>query len=89
MSKRGFVTWAGALVLGFLLGGFVGWSQRPAEWQSGIWHTASASVDAATYGHDYESKAERVLLFFVYGGVAGAFCAALMVGAARKLRPRG
>ncbi len=89
MSKRGVLIWAGAIVLGFLLGGLVGWSQRPAEWQSDIWQTASASVDAATYGHDYESKAERVLLFFVYGGFAGAVCAALIVGASRKLRTRG
>jgi hypothetical protein len=86
MSRRDVVIWGGALVLGFLLGGVVGWSQRPAEWHADIWHTASASVDAATYGHDYESKAERVLLFFVYGGFGGAACAALIVGVSRKLR---
>jgi len=28
MSTRGMLIWAGALVLGFLLGGLVGWSHR-------------------------------------------------------------
>ena len=85
MFRRDVLVWAGALVLGFLLGGLAGWSQRPAEWQAGIWQTASASVDAATYGHAYESQAERVLLFFIYGGFAGAVGAALVVGVSRKL----
>ena len=86
MSRRGALVLGSALVVGFLLGGFAGWSQRPVEWQAGIWRTASASVDAATYGHAYESQAERVLLYFVYGGFAGTIVAALVVGVSRKFR---
>jgi len=86
MSRRGALVLAGALVLGFVLGGFAGWSQRPVEWQAGIWRTASASVDAATYGHAYESQAERVLLYFIYGGFAGTIVTALVVGVSRKFR---
>ena len=67
------------------LGGFIGWSQRPAEWQLGLWQTARVSIDAATYGHAYESQAERVLLYFVYGGMLGLTAASLLM---IVLRPR-
>lgn len=86
MSRRGALVLASTLVLGFLLGGLAGWSQRPVEWQAGIWSTASASVNAATYGHAYESQAERVLLYFIVGGFAGTIVAALVVGVSRKFR---
>ena len=69
MSKR--LALAAVLSLaGFLLGGLAGWSQRPAEWQAGIWQIAHVSVNAARYGHAYESQAERVLLYFIYGGIS-------------------
>jgi uncharacterized membrane protein YhiD involved in acid resistance len=78
MSKR--IPLAAVLLLaGFLLGGLVGWSQRPAEWQAGIWQTAHVSVNAATYGHAYESQAERVLLYFIYGGILGTVVAGLLI----------
>lgn len=67
------------LLAGFLLGGLAGWSQRPAEWQAGIWQTAHVSVNAATYGHAYESKAERVFLYFVYGGILGTVVAGVLI----------
>lgn len=67
------------LFAGFLLGGLAGWSQRPAEWQAGIWQTAHASVNAATYGHVYESQAERVLLYFIYGGILGTVIAGVLI----------
>ena len=86
MSERRVSVLAAALVIGFLLGGLLGWSQRPVEWQAGIWKTASASVDAATYGHAYESQAERVLMYFIYGGIAGSVIAGLVVVVSRKVR---
>jgi len=64
--------------LSFAVGGLVGWSQRPTEWSAGLWQTAVASVHADTYGHVYESKAERVLLFFMYGGMLGALVGAVI-----------
>jgi hypothetical protein len=76
--RRGWGS-AGLLVAGVLLGGLMGWSQRPAEWQLGLWQTARVSVDAATYGHAYESRAERVLLYFIYGGMLGGVVAALLM----------
>jgi uncharacterized membrane protein YhiD involved in acid resistance len=78
MSKR-LALAAVRLLAGFLLGGLVGWSQRPAEWQAGIWQTAHVSVNAATYGHAYESHAERVLLYFIYGGILGTVVAGLLI----------
>jgi len=91
MSKR--LTLAAVLLLaGFLLGGLAGWSQRPAEWQAGIRQTAHVSVNAATYGHAYESQAERVLLYFIYGGILGTVVAGLLIAglnvATNRLRGR-
>jgi hypothetical protein len=77
------------LAAGLFVGGMTGWSQRPVEWQAGIWQTAHASVDAAKYGHTYESAAERVLLYFVYGSVLGLVGAGLLIaGGGRALRNR-
>ena len=91
MSKR-LALAAVLLVAGFLLGGLAGWSQRPEEWQAGLRETAHASVSAATYGHAYEAQAERVLLYFVYGGILGTVVAGLLIAglnlAANRLRGR-
>ena len=88
MSRR-IVLAAGVLIACVLLGGLTGWSQRPAEWQLGLWQTARVSVDAATYGHAYESQAERVLLYFVYGGMLGSMTAVLlMIALRRRFRER-
>lgn len=88
MSRRNVLV-AGLLVACVLLGGLIGWSQRPAQWQLGLWQTARVSVDAATYGHAYESQAERVLLYFIYGGMLGGVVAVLlMVVIRRRLRER-
>ena len=88
MSRR-IVLAAGVLIACVLLGGLMGWSQRPAEWQLGLWQTARVSVDAATYGHAYESQAERVLLYFIYGGTLGSVVAVLlMIVLRRRLRER-
>jgi len=88
MSRRIVLT-AGVLVACFFLGGLIGWSQRPAEWQLGLWQTARVSMDAATYGHAYESQAERVLLYFIYGGMLGlAIAVLLMIVLRQRLRER-
>ena len=67
------------LFAGFLLGGLAGWAHRPTEWTVGIRQTAHIAINAATYGHAYESQAERVLLYFIYGGLLGATVAGLLV----------
>ena len=88
MSRR-VVLCAGLVVVCALLGGLIGWSQRPAEWPLGLWQTARVSVDAATYGHPYESQAERVLLYFIYGGLLGSAVAfLLMIVLRRRLSER-
>ena len=83
MSRR-IVLAAGLLVACVLIGGLMGWSQRPAEWQWGLLQTARVSVDAATYGHPYESQAENVLLYFIYGGVLGSAVAFLLMTVLRR-----
>jgi hypothetical protein len=80
MHWRRSSTLAIIIGLSFAVGGLVGWSQRPTEWSVGLWQTAVASVNAETYGHAYESKAERVLLFFMYGGMLGALVGAVIAG---------
>lgn len=83
MSRR-VVLSAGLLVACVFLGGFMGWSQRPAEWQLGLLQTARVSVDAATYGHAYESQAEHVLLYCIYGGLLGSAVAFLLITTGRR-----
>ena len=83
MSSR-VVLAVALLVAGVLLGGLMGWSQRPAEWPLGLWQTARVSVEAATYGHAHESRAERVLLYFIYGGMLGSVIAVLLMLVTRR-----
>jgi hypothetical protein len=78
MSRR-FVLAAALLVACALIGGLIGWSQHPVEWQLGLWQTARVSADAATYGHAYESQAEGVLQYFTHGGLLGAVVAVLLI----------
>ena len=88
MSRR-IVVMAIVLVACGFLGGFIGWSQRPAEWPLGLWETVRVSVDAATYGHAFEHQAEGVLLYFVYGGTIGSVVAVLlMITLGRRFRER-
>jgi hypothetical protein len=89
MSKQRAL--AGSLILaaGLVVGGIAGWSQRPVEWQAGLWQTAHASINAATYGHTYESAAERVLLYFVSGAVLGVVVSGMLIAVGgRVLRSR-
>ena len=60
-----------AFVVGLVAGASVGWILRPAEWRANIWTTATAAADARRFGHAYESQAERVLLYPIYGGFVG------------------
>lgn len=83
MSRKVALT-AGLLVACVLLGGLVGWSQRPAEWQLGLWQTARVSVDAATYGHPFESQAENVLQYSTHGGMLGGVVAVLLLIVLRR-----
>ena len=89
MSKHRASARSLILAVGLVVGGVTGWSQRPVEWQAGLWQTAHASINAATYGHTYESAAERVLLYFVYGAVLGVVVSGVLIAVGgRALRKR-
>lgn len=86
---RGSLTVAGLLLLGFLLGGSIGWANRPNAWTMPLWQTAQASVDSDQYGHPLESQAERVVLYFLFGGVLGVAAAALAAPLILRYLPTG
>jgi hypothetical protein len=73
LGRRDWRSVALAAVL-FLAGGVVGWLRRPPEWRYPLRQTIVMSMDAATYGHPLEHRAEQVLMWFVagafFGGVA-------------------
>jgi len=71
---------------GFLAGGFAAWLLRPFEWNMPFWETARAAVDAATYGHELESRAERVLLYVLFAADLGAIAAGVAAALTVKLR---
>jgi hypothetical protein len=79
-----------AIVIGFLVGGVIGWAFVPAQWTASFWTTVEAAGDAVKYGESVEHTAERVLLYFLYPAVLGAaaFGAAALVVAWRVPGPR-
>jgi hypothetical protein len=78
-----------AVAAGFLIGGLTGWLVRPFEWSMPLWETAYASLNAATYGHELESKAERVFLYFLFCCDIGAVVTGIGAAAVARLRIRG
>lgn len=83
------LTVAGLLLLGFVLGGAIGWANRPDAWTMPLWRTFEASVDSDKYGHPVESQAERVVLYFLFGGVLGTAMAALAAPVVLRYWPTG
>ncbi|HEU4936801.1 MAG TPA: hypothetical protein VFT39_10135 [Vicinamibacterales bacterium] len=73
-----------AVVIGFLVGGVVGWVFVPAQWTASFWTTVEAAGNAAKYGHSFEHTAERALLypyfFSLLGAVASGVTALVFVG---------
>jgi hypothetical protein len=85
MSRR-WVLAGVFLIACVFLGGFIGLVPAPSGVAVGIvGKQQRVSIDAATYGHAYESQAERVLLYFIYGGMLGLTAASLLM---IVLRPR-
>ncbi|HEY3442747.1 MAG TPA: hypothetical protein VGK29_18450 [Paludibaculum sp.] len=80
---------ASILLAGFLIGGAIGWACRPDAWTMPLWQTAEASMNFAKYGHPLEAQAERVLLYFLYGGVLGTAAAALAAPLILRYLPTG
>ena len=60
-----------AVVVGFFVGGTVGWAAVPGEWTASLATTIYASGDAATYGEAFEHQAERVLMWFFVSALLG------------------
>ena len=50
-----------AVVIGFLVGGVVGWASVPAQWTASLWTTIEAAGNSAKYGESFEHTAERAL----------------------------
>jgi hypothetical protein len=60
-----------AVVIGFLVGGVVGWASVPAQWTASLWTTIEAAGNSAKYGESFEHTAERVLMYFFYFALLG------------------
>ena len=60
-----------AVVIGFLVGGAVGWASVPAQWTASLWTTIEAAGNSAKYGHTFEHTAERALMYFFYCALLG------------------
>jgi hypothetical protein len=61
-----------AVVIGFLVGGVVGWAFVPAQWTASFWTTTEAAGNAVKYGESFEHMAEHALLYFLYSALLGA-----------------
>jgi hypothetical protein len=57
----------------FVGAGLFGWAFVPDTWTASLWVTIDASMNAATYGGQFERLAEHALLYFLYIGILGAF----------------
>jgi hypothetical protein len=71
-----------AVLVGFLIGGVVGWASVPSQWTASFWTTVDAAGDAVKYGHTFEHTAERALMYFLYSAFLGELAsgvAALLV----------
>lgn len=74
------------IIAGFLAGGAIGWSLRPFEWHMPVWETFYAGVHSDIYGHELESKAERVALYLLFTADLGAVAAGVATIATRRFR---
>jgi hypothetical protein len=70
----------------FLIGGVAGWMLRPPQWPMPFRQTLEAAGNAAKYGHNLESQAERVLMYPWYLAVLCAIVAAAAAGVMFRLR---
>ena len=61
-----------AVVIGFLVGGVVGWAFVPAQWTASFWTTTEAAGYAVKYGESFEHMAEHALLYSFYSALLGA-----------------
>lgn len=81
--------WVTALIYAaYLVGGFVGWMLRPAQWTLSFAQTCDAAINAAKYGNIMEHQAERVLMYPWYMACLFSISVALSMGLLRLLRPR-
>ena len=71
--RRDRFTWLPrvAVVVGFLIGGAIGWASVPAAWTASIWTTIDAAGNSVKYGEAFEETAEGVLMWFFYPALLG------------------
>jgi hypothetical protein len=76
------------IVVGFFVGGILSWYLIPFHWNVPFWTTVKASVDAETYGHPFEHRAEGTLIWTLFGAVCSAVLSGTVAATAAKLRTR-
>jgi hypothetical protein len=79
--SRAPLTIYATIVTAFLVGGILSWNLIPFHCDMPFWTTIKASVDAETYGHPVEHKAEGILIWVLFGSVLSA----MIAGAAAAL----
>lgn len=77
-----------AMIAGYLAGGILCWNLVAAEWNMPFWTTVQASVDAEKYGHPLEHRAEVILVWVLFCGVAGGLASGAGAAVAAGLRTR-
>jgi hypothetical protein len=83
--RKALVLACSLVPVGYLAGGAVGWASVPRAWTASLSVTIDASMNAAKYGAAFEHTAERVLLYFFFGGLIGALVAAAGAVAGTRL----
>lgn len=63
------------IAAGLIAGASLGWWLKPFEWSMPLTETFRAGVDSDTYGHELESKAERVALYVLFTSQLGLIAA--------------
>jgi len=76
------------MMLGFLVGGILSWNLIAFYWDMPLWTTLKASVDAETYGHPVEHRAEVILIWVLFFSVLSALVVGVVEVVAAKLRKR-
>jgi hypothetical protein len=74
------------IVVGFFVGGILSWCLIPFHWNVPFWTTVKASMDAETYGHAFEHRAEGTLIWTLFGAVCSALLSGALAATAAKLR---
>jgi hypothetical protein len=75
-------------VVGFFVGGVLGWTSNRPNWEMPFWATFASSMNAKSYGDGIGHKAEDILIRVLFSSVSGAVVAGVLAAATAKLRTR-